>query len=303
MEPRASAPARRLEAVRDLAAAGIPVNVMLAPVVPGLTDHEIPAILQTAADAGAMTAGYVPLRLPFGVAELFEQWLEAHRPQRKQKVLNRIRSMRDGRLNDPNFRVADARIGRVRGADQSDVQPGAAQGGSGSEAPGTVYGTLPPAGGSLAGPLRLKLGDKVQRTHGGGMNPGMNSALLWSLPGASDTCRLEAITSIVMAGGGSFEDHRVRRFINDLCVAAAGGWIPYAGGGGRGAGGRRACGGCRAPGIGHSRKGHRRSSDLPKVRVRSLWAAAGKQAVLRMRGRMLRFRGRRMSATACGEGD
>jgi DNA repair photolyase len=76
---------------------------MVAPVVPGLTDHEMPAILQAAKDAGAITAGYVPLRLPFAVKDLFEAWLERHMPDRKDKILNRIRSMRNGKLNDSNF--------------------------------------------------------------------------------------------------------------------------------------------------------------------------------------------------------
>jgi len=103
MEPRASRPQRRLEAVRQLAAAGIPVGVMVAPIVPGLTDHEVPAILRAAAEAGATTAGRTVVRLPHGVKDLFSDWLDAHFPDRKAKVLNRVRSMRDGKLNDPNF--------------------------------------------------------------------------------------------------------------------------------------------------------------------------------------------------------
>jgi DNA repair photolyase len=103
MEPRASAPARRLEAVHVLAQAGIPVGVLVAPVIPGLTDHEMPAILAVAARAGARFAGYVPLRLPYAVKELFEGWLADHFPDRKAKVLARIRSLRGGRLNDPDF--------------------------------------------------------------------------------------------------------------------------------------------------------------------------------------------------------
>jgi DNA repair photolyase len=68
-----------------------------------LTDHEMPAILAAAASAGAVVAGYVPLRLPYSVASLFEEWLTLHRPLQKQKILNRIREIRGGRLNDPNF--------------------------------------------------------------------------------------------------------------------------------------------------------------------------------------------------------
>jgi DNA repair photolyase len=103
MEPRTSRPLRRLAAIRKLAEAGIPVGVMTAPVIPGLTDHELPDLLASASEAGATFAGYVPVRLPGAVAPLFEGWLERHFPDRKEKVLNRIRSMRDGRLNDPNF--------------------------------------------------------------------------------------------------------------------------------------------------------------------------------------------------------
>jgi DNA repair photolyase len=103
MEPRASPPRRRLEAVEALAAAGVPVGVLVAPVIPGLTDHEIPAILEAAAVAGAGWAGFVPLRLPLGVADLFEQWLETHFPDRRDRVLGRVRQIRDGRLNDSRF--------------------------------------------------------------------------------------------------------------------------------------------------------------------------------------------------------
>jgi DNA repair photolyase len=109
MEPRTSVPARRLAAVEALANAGIPVGVLMAPIVPGLTDHEIPNVLKAAADAGALSARYIPLRLPFAVAPLFEDWLDRHFPDRKEKVLNRIRSLRGGKLNDPNF------ISRMKG--------------------------------------------------------------------------------------------------------------------------------------------------------------------------------------------
>ena len=103
MEPRTSTPARRLAAIRELSAAGIPVGVMAAPVIPGLTDHEMPAILEAAAEAGARSAAYVPLRLPLGVRDIFERWLEAHFPDRKEKVLNRVREMRGGKLNEARF--------------------------------------------------------------------------------------------------------------------------------------------------------------------------------------------------------
>jgi DNA repair photolyase len=103
MEPRASTPPLRLKAIEQLAAAGIPVNVMIGPVLPGLTEHEIPAILEAAANAGAGSAGYTMLRLPYGVKDLFQTWLKEHYPDRAEKVLNRIRSIRDGKLNDSEF--------------------------------------------------------------------------------------------------------------------------------------------------------------------------------------------------------
>jgi DNA repair photolyase len=103
LEPRASVPARRLAAIETLSQAGVPVGVLTAPVIPGLTDHELPAILSAAAKAGARYAGFVPLRLPGAVAPLFERWLADHFPDRKDKILNRVRSIRGGKLNDPNF--------------------------------------------------------------------------------------------------------------------------------------------------------------------------------------------------------
>lgn len=103
MEPRAATPDRRLEAIRRLAEAGVPTGVMVAPVIPGLTDHELPSILAAAAEAGATSASYIMLRLPHGVKELFSDWLERNHPDRKEKVLGRIREVRSGRLNDPEF--------------------------------------------------------------------------------------------------------------------------------------------------------------------------------------------------------
>jgi DNA repair photolyase len=103
LEPRASHPQKRLEAIERLAERGIPVGVMVAPIIPGLTDHEVPHIIEAAAKAGATHAGHVMLRLPHGVSELFSAWLERHFPDRRSKVLGRIRSMRGGRLNDSRF--------------------------------------------------------------------------------------------------------------------------------------------------------------------------------------------------------
>ena len=103
MEPRTSTPVRRLEAIRLLSEAGIPVRAMIAPVVPGLTDEEIPALVQAVAEAGAVGASYIVMRLPHAVKDLFAEWLEAHFPDRKARVLNRVREVRSGNLNDPRF--------------------------------------------------------------------------------------------------------------------------------------------------------------------------------------------------------
>jgi len=103
LEPRASRPSRRLEAVRELSEAGVHVTVLTAPIIPGLNDHEIPALLKAAARAGARGAGYTIVRLPLGVAPLFELWLERHRPGEKEKVLGRIREMRGGKLYKADF--------------------------------------------------------------------------------------------------------------------------------------------------------------------------------------------------------
>jgi DNA repair photolyase len=105
MEPRTSSPELRLDAVRTLSAAGVPVGVMVAPVVPGITDHEMPKILEASREAGAKWAGFVVLRLPWAVAPLFERWLEEHFPDRKDKVLNRVRDLRGGKLYDPKWGV------------------------------------------------------------------------------------------------------------------------------------------------------------------------------------------------------
>ncbi len=103
MEPRTSPPAARLSAITTLSKAGIPVGVLLAPVIPGLTDHEIPALVEAAAAAGARAASYVMLRLPHAVGTLFERWLDLHFPDHKDKVLNRLRAMRQGKLYESAF--------------------------------------------------------------------------------------------------------------------------------------------------------------------------------------------------------
>lgn len=103
LEPRAASPASRLAIVRKLADAGVPVGVMMAPVIPVLTDHELENILEAAANAGAKTVGYVMLRLPYEVKDLFREWLLAHEPLKAEHVMSRIHELRGGRDNDPRF--------------------------------------------------------------------------------------------------------------------------------------------------------------------------------------------------------
>jgi len=103
LEPRAPTPAKRLEAIRALSAAGVPVGVMVAPVIPVLTDSEIERILAAAAEAGATSAGHVMLRLPLEIKDLFVEWLEAHAPGKAKHVLDLVRDTRAGKLNDATF--------------------------------------------------------------------------------------------------------------------------------------------------------------------------------------------------------
>jgi DNA repair photolyase len=103
LEPRAASPQARLRVMRELTAARVPVGAMIAPVIPAITDHEIEKMLEQVAEAGVRRAAWLMLRLPFEVAQLFEGWLREHYPQRADRVLNLIRGMRGGRLNDPRF--------------------------------------------------------------------------------------------------------------------------------------------------------------------------------------------------------
>jgi DNA repair photolyase len=103
LEPRAAAPARRLRVIRALTEAGIPVGVSVAPVIPFVTEPELEKVLEAAAEAGAINAGYVVLRLPWEVSPLFRQWLEAHFPERARRVMNRVREMRGGKDYDASF--------------------------------------------------------------------------------------------------------------------------------------------------------------------------------------------------------
>jgi DNA repair photolyase len=103
MEPRTSHPRERLKAISRLSEQGIPCGVMVAPVIPGLTDHEIPAVVEAASRAGAVFAIWLMLKLPGAVGGLFQDWLDRHYPDRRNKVLNRIRSLRGGGLSDSRF--------------------------------------------------------------------------------------------------------------------------------------------------------------------------------------------------------
>jgi DNA repair photolyase len=103
MEPRAATPERRLEAVRRLTDAGVPTIVMFAPAIPGLNDHELEAVLERAAAAGALSAGYVALRLPREIKDLFAEWLATRRPDRAERVMSLVRQMRGGKDYDPEW--------------------------------------------------------------------------------------------------------------------------------------------------------------------------------------------------------
>jgi DNA repair photolyase len=103
MEPRASAPHRRIAAIRALSEAGIPVGLMVAPVIPAVTDHELESILEAGREAGALSADFVLLRLPHELKDLFRDWLQAHLPDRAAHVMSLVRQMRGGRDYDPQF--------------------------------------------------------------------------------------------------------------------------------------------------------------------------------------------------------
>jgi len=103
MEPRASRPAHRLRAVEMLAKAGVPVGVMVAPIIPGLNDREIPSVLEAAKSAGANEAGYTMLRLPHGVKDVFQEWLRLNFPEKLDRILGTVRAVRGGKLNVSDF--------------------------------------------------------------------------------------------------------------------------------------------------------------------------------------------------------
>jgi len=103
LEPRAASPAARLKAMRTLADAGVPVGVLVAPIIPVLTEHEIERVLEASRESGASLAGYTLLRLPWEVKDLFREWLAQHFPDRAAHVMSIVRSMRGERDNDPQF--------------------------------------------------------------------------------------------------------------------------------------------------------------------------------------------------------
>jgi DNA repair photolyase len=103
MEPRAATPEKRLDAVRRLADAGVPTVVMFAPCIPGLNDHEMEAVLERAAAAGARGAGYVALRLPMEIKDLFREWLQTDHPDRASRVMSLVRQMRGGKDYDSQW--------------------------------------------------------------------------------------------------------------------------------------------------------------------------------------------------------
>jgi len=115
MEPRAASPLARLRTLATLNAAGIPTAVMVAPVIPALTDHELESILEAAADAGTRWAGYVLLRLPYEIKDLFREWLAEHYPDRAAHIMSLIREMRGGRDNDPRFGTRMRGVGPYAG--------------------------------------------------------------------------------------------------------------------------------------------------------------------------------------------
>ncbi|HEY3948232.1 PA0069 family radical SAM protein [Phenylobacterium sp.] len=139
MEPRAATPEKRIETIRRLADAGVPTVVMFAPCIPGLNDHEMEAVLERCAQAGAVGAGYVTLRLPLEIADLFQEWLNTDQPDRATKVMSLLRQMRGGRtydsqwgkrmkgegplaaLNAKRFRTAKARYGLDRPLPPLDI--------------------------------------------------------------------------------------------------------------------------------------------------------------------------------------
>jgi DNA repair photolyase len=116
MEPRTSVPSQRLQTVETLAKENIPVGVLVAPIIPGLNDEEIPSILKEAAARGALHAGRVILRLPYSIKELFLDWLEKNYPEKSSKIINRIKDVRSGKLSSAEFGKRMSGEGEIAGA-------------------------------------------------------------------------------------------------------------------------------------------------------------------------------------------
>ncbi len=158
LEPRAASPRRRIEVIRSLAASGVPVGVLVSPVIPGLTDPDLEAILALAAEAGATRAGSLLIRLPLEIAGLFEAWLAEHYPERAARVLSLIRQCRDGRLNDPRFGSRMSGSGPIAGllaqrfrlaARRLGLEPGVEGEGVGWDLDATRFRRPTPAGTQL----------------------------------------------------------------------------------------------------------------------------------------------------------
>jgi DNA repair photolyase len=147
LEPRATQPTGRLAAIKALADAGVIVGVLAAPMIPGLNDHELPAILKAAAEAGAIYAGFIVLRLPHGVKGLFEDWLQRNYPDRREKVLGRIRDMRGGDLNDPRFESRMRGEGEMASQIELLFKTSCKRGGLSRESIGLSAAAFRPAGG------------------------------------------------------------------------------------------------------------------------------------------------------------
>jgi DNA repair photolyase len=147
LEPRATRPAGRLAAIKALTEAGVPVGVLTAPVIPGLNDHELPALVQAAAQAGAQYAGYIILRLPFGVKAIFDDWLKNHYPDSREKVLGRLREMHGGALNDPRFGARMRGEGELAGQIEALFAAGCRRSGLSRSCPGLSAASFRTPGG------------------------------------------------------------------------------------------------------------------------------------------------------------
>ena len=136
LEPRASTPSRRLEAVRKLSEAGVPVGVNMSPCIPGLNDHELPEVLAQAAASGALWGHFIPLRLPGRVVDVFTDWLDRHRPNHKAKILRLVRELRGGKLNQSEFHARFQGQGEVAKRLRQLYQLGLRRAGLPAEPPG-----------------------------------------------------------------------------------------------------------------------------------------------------------------------